>query len=869
MNQRSDVAPPKWPLRLLRFFLKKEYLEEIEGDMEEVFRDNVEQNSLRDAKRAYVGDMFKLLRPVLIRKLGFIERINQYGMFQNYFRVSMRGLMRNPLNSFINVFGLAMAIGICVLAYGFARWTYSTDQFHEHKDEVYLVTFFTDRNGVAQQQGRTPRPLGEMLRQDFAHIEKVCRVEDRNVVIKHGADVYNEKVRFVDPSFLQMFTFPLQWGTSSSLTDVNSIVLSKEAAEKYFGEENPVGQTIIMKYDKERSKEFKITGVAEKFPVARTISFDFLVNFENLRVSDPGYDYHDWSSLVNATLIQVGKPADVATIAQGMDKYKKMQNEAVNEDWAASSFGFEPLATLHERAGNIKDDISRSSGDNYKSIMFLVVVAVFLLVLACLNYINIAITSAARRLKEIGVRKSVGASRKVVIVQFLAENIVVTFFALLVGLFVGGAGFIPWFEALNDFDMGFRFTDPNLWIYLPVILVVTGIASGAYPAFYISKFQVAGIFRGTVKFGTRNPLTKVFLCVQLTLACVFIATAVMFTRNSIYLVNRSWGYNEGDALYALVPDQLAYEELSALMSRNADVISVSGSMHHVGRSHKTTVLHTPDHEYEVDEFAVDPTYFETMGIQLKEGRLFNNHESSDKHAVVVNEEFVRSLDWSDPTKQLFKIDSIQYEVVGVVKEFHDRSFYSKVNPMMFTVADKKDYRYLSMKVRDGSEAEAYAALQAGWKELFPDVPFTGGYQEDVWGGYLAFVKVHGRVWRMIASIAVLLATLGLYGLMTLNVAGRVREFSIRKVLGASVRNITTNITSQYVLLLSIALVIGAPLSYFVTKFVIELAYAYHMPIDTWGSVFAVIMMILVLLTTVSTQVTKVFKSNPVDGLKVE
>jgi len=864
----GDIYPPQWPLRLLRLFLKKEYLEEIEGDMEEIFAENVEQLGDKKAKRIYIVEMLKLFRPVLIKHIGNIRVLNQFSMFKNYFQVSLRGLMRNPLNSFINVFGLAMAIGMCILCYGFAHWTYGTDQFHKNKNEVHLVTFFTDRDGVEQQQGRTPRPLGELLRQDFTHIKNVCRIDDRMVVIKNGDNVYNEKVRFTDPSFLDMFTFPVMYGTASSLSDINSIILSKEMSEKYFGAENPVGQTVLMKFDKDHGKEFKVTGVAQEFPLAKTIAFDFLVSFDNRKSADAGYDVHDWSSLVNATFIQID-PSDLPTIVQGMDKYRKMQNEAVTEDWAASSFGFEPLATLHERAGNIKDDVSRSSGDNYKSVIFMAIVGGFLLVLACLNYINIAIVSAARRLKEIGVRKSIGATRRVVIVQFLTENVVVTFFALMIGLFIGGIGFIPWFESLNSFDMGFRFTDPNLWIYLPAILLVTGIASGAYPAFYISKFQVAGIFRGTVKFGTRNPLTKIFLCVQLILACVFLTTAVMFTRNSLYLADRSWGYEQDEALYALVPDHSSYEELSAVMSRNADVVSISGSVHHLGKSYKTTVFHTADHEYEADEFDVEPNYFQTMGIPLKEGRFFNTQDGSDKQAVVVNETFVKNMGWDDATKKLFKIDSTQYEVIGVVKDFHSNSFYTRVRPTIFRVAGKDDYRYLSMKVRNGSQLEAYQSLQSSWKELFPETPFAGGFQEDVWPGYFEFIKVHGKVWRTLATVAVLLATLGLYGLMTLNVAGRVREFSIRKVLGASISSITSNISRQYIVLLTIALVIGAPLSYFLTRFVIDIAYEYHIPMDTSGVIFAIASLLLVLLATVSTQVRKVFRSNPVEGLKVE
>ena len=503
MNQHGNINPPKWPLKVLRFFVKKEYLEEIEGDMEEIFKDNLEQYSPRKAKRMYSWEILKLLRPILLKNIGQIPALLQYPMFKNYFNTSLRSLKKTPLTSFINIVGLAMAIGFCLFAYSFTQWTYRTDQFHKNKNEVYLVTFLADRDGTLQQHGQTPRPLGEMLREDFTHIKKVCRVEDHEVVLKYKDNVFYERVRYTDPDFLEMFTFPLKWGTPGSLADLNSIILSEDMSTKYFGEANPVGLDMLLKFDEKRSKAFKITGVAKAFPKSRTIDFEFLVNFENLSISNPDIDLNDWSEMVNATLIQVDNQADLKTIQQGMDKYKILQNKAVQEDWAISSFTFEPLATLHEKSEDIKDDISWSTRDNYATIKYLAIVGLLLLALACFNYINIAIVSAAKRLKEIGVRKTMGATRRIVIIQFLTENIVVTSFALILGLILGVTIFIPGFEQMWLFSMGFTLADATLWIYLVFILLLTGIAAGMYPAFYISKFEVINIIRGSVQFGTR------------------------------------------------------------------------------------------------------------------------------------------------------------------------------------------------------------------------------------------------------------------------------------------------------------------------------------------------------------------------------
>jgi putative ABC transport system permease protein len=864
-----NVRPPKWPTRILRIFLKKEYLEEIEGDMEELFQENVALFSPRKARRMYAWDMFGLMRPVLMKNLEVLHHLNQLPMFKNYFKVSLRGLMRNPLNSFINVFGLSLAIGFCIFGYAFAQWSLQTDQFHKNKHTVHLITSFMEKEGVPQQFGKTPRPLAEMLRQDFAHIRKVCRIEDRNVVIKFDDHVFHERVRYTDPDFLDMFTFPLKWGTPSSLKEINNVILSEKMSVKYFGDANPVGQTIVMIYGKDQSKAFNISGVAAEFPKSRTISFDFLINFENLRTTEPNLNLHDWNGLIAATLIQVDKPSDVKVIGREMDKFIKLQNEAADNGQAISTFGFEPLATLHEQSEYIRDDISKSSKNNYISIMFMSGISLFLLALACVNYINIAIVTATKRFREIGVRKSIGATRRTIIVQFLSENILITFFALLVGLAIGYTFFIPGFEYLWNFDMGFNFSDHRLWIFLPAVLILTSIASGIYPSLYISKFQVVSILKGSLKFGQKNPTTKILLGFQLILAFVFITCAIMFTQNTSYLAKRSWGYDPHHILYAKVTDQAAYEQLKNAMSERKDVLGISGSRNHIGKSHEPVTVRFPDREYEADQLSVDATYIETMGLRLKEGRNFRDYEGSDRQGVIVNEAFAENMGWQNAVGQQFRIDSVQHEVIGVLKEFHNYSFDNQVKPMIFKLAAKTDLKYLSLRVNAGSEMKTYEELQSGWAKLFPEIPFEGGHQEDVWGFYFREIEIYDLVWQVLSVIAVSLATLGLYGLVRLNVSGRTKEFSIRKILGAGLTNIAINIFNQYTILFILSLVAGACGGYMFSSWLIVFAYEYHMPITFSGTMIATAIMIIILVATVSTQIKKVAKANPVDGLKTE
>ncbi|MDJ1470797.1 ABC transporter permease [Xanthocytophaga flava] len=868
MKQPNHYAPPKWPLRLLRLLVKEEYLEEIEGDMEELFQDNLETLSYRQARRMYTWEMIRLMRPLIMKKVRITLSPNPYGMFKNYFKISFRSLMRNPLSAFINIMGLAVAIGICMLVYAFIAYDNNIDQFHTHKHSVYLTTFFADREGTLQQYGQTPGPLGQMLKEDFAQIKHVCRIEDRNLVLKYGDQVFTERVRYTDPTFLEMLTFPLKWGTSQSLADVNSVILSEEMSVKYFGATNPIGENVHIKLGNAGTKTFKVMGVAAPFPKAHAIDFDFLINFENLRLSESDGALHDWNTLVNATFVQVEDPSDLKIIQQGMDKYKVLQNKEVQKDWAISSFAFEPLATLHKNSAQIRDDISVDPP--IESLVALPVIGMFMLALACFNYINIALVSTTKRLKEIGVRKVIGANRVRILIQFLVENISVTFFALVLGFILTITVFLPWFIPVSGRELELNLIDSNFWVFLLAILFFTGIASGLYPALYISRFDAVKIFTGSVQFGKKNPLTKLFLGIQLVLSCILITGAVVYMQNTTFQTMRSWGYNQRDVLYVNIPNQAAYEQLQDKMLQNANVRSLAGSKDHLGKKISTAIIHTPaNRQYEVEQLAVDAHYVNTMGLQLSDGRNFNDQSENDKHTVIVNELLVKNMELSNPIGHQFRIDSTKYQIIGVVRDFHTHSFYNPIRPTLFKLADKKDYQFLSVQVKNGSQEETYQVLQTQWAALFPDSPFQGGYQEDVWGIFFSQLARMEEFTRTIACMAVLLASLGLYGLVSLNVAGRVREFSIRKVLGARLLDLSVTIARQYLVLIISALAIGVPVSYMLIHTQLNMMFAYPMPMDFSGVSIAVLLLVCVLLGVISIQIRKVAKSNLVKGLKVE
>lgn len=863
------MNPSQLPERFTRFFqwfCKAELFDELQGDLEEAFQENIQIHGAAKARHIYRLEILKMLRPSVVGFGHYHSKFNHLIMFKNYFKTSMRSMMKNPLSSFINIFGLSVAIGICLIVYAFIDQDISVDQFHKNKHQVHLVTAFADQDGEVLQHGQSPLPLANRLKAELPQVSKASRIEDVNTVVKLEDKVFHERIRLVDPSFLEMMTFPMQWGSPASLKDPNSIILSNDMAIKYFGDLNPVGKVLEVTFGNEQTKVFSITAVAEPFPQARAIDFDFLMNFENINRTDDGFIDDNWNQSIAATLVQINQPAHVDLVIDKLDNYRKIQNES-NPNKAIQSFSLVSIANLHMVSNDIQNGISY--GVRKEGWVILSIMAGFVLLLACMNYINIGIVSAAKRLKEIGVRKVIGANRSAVLFQLLAENLLLTSFAMLFGLFLAYSTFIPWFNSLFGRGLELTLTQSTLWIFLGSMLLITGFASGIYPALYISKFQVVGIFRGSVKLGKKSLMTKVFLTFQLILAFITMAGGVWFTQNNAYQTTRSWGYEAEQALYIDVPDRSAFEKMYASMKQNSDVISVTGSSQHMGHHIPQITITRPDRSFDVGHMQIGGNYVETMGLDLLAGRSFDDHRESDKQMILVNEEFAKNLLLEDPIGEVIKVDSARYEIMGVLKNFHNRDFDIKIQPIIFSLADKEDFRFLSVKVNDGKQPDVYQALRTEWIANLPNTPFRGGYQSGVFNGYFDYLDSSAEFMRALAFVSILLASLGLYGLITLNISGRIKEFSIRKVLGAQLSHVAKIISTQYLPLFAVSMLLGGPLAYWLIQTLFDTVFAYHMPMNYTGLIIASVFLLSVLAIVTWVQVRKLSKANAVQGLRTE
>jgi len=425
-------------------------------------------------------------------------------MFKSYFKLAYRKIANNRSISAINIFGLSIAIGVCISVFLYLNNHLTMDNFHENGDRIFMVEYEVETNGEIETWGSTPMPLAAALANDFPQIEHVVRVETKGSKVYLTDNIFNDRVFFADPDYFDMFSFSLVSGSSEILQQPDGIILSAAVAKKYFQKENPIGKALTIVFDNQIKKVLTVKGVAAPFPENTGFKFGILAGFSLLQ-SIEKEKLNDWSTYTG-TFVQVQKATDIAILAENMDKYVALHN-ASNESIAIRSFVFDNLKNPNAKAHEVHNRPALAL--NPLSIILFAIIALLMMALSCFNYINISLGFASKRLKEIGVRKAIGGKKIELVLQFMSENLLLCLIALLFGLAIAQTVFIPLFNAINPLQISLSlFKNPQLWIFLVGLLIFTAVASGAYPAFYISAFQPVAIFKGSQQVIKKNKTTR-------------------------------------------------------------------------------------------------------------------------------------------------------------------------------------------------------------------------------------------------------------------------------------------------------------------------------------------------------------------------
>lgn len=801
-------------------------------------------------------------------KLSFFVNSNIHIMIKNYLKSGYRNLVKNKLSSAINILGLALAIGCCLVVFQLFDWSMHMDSFHKKRDKIFVVEQISRQNGNEQYWGNSPEPMGPMLKNDFPQIKNFARLRDFVVNIKQQDNVYRDGVSFVDNSFYQMFDFPVKWGDKQHFTDQDGIVLTSEMSEQLFGSNNPVGKNVLVWFNNDGRQvpaNFTVKGVLEKRHIEASFYFFALIPYQKmaaLGIDKPG----DWTETVNMTFLEAENEASLSA-ALKQNKYLQLYNKA-NRDNKMAAFHFQPLKTMNFHAYKVLP--VRFSETPVSAYIMLLAIAVATLLMVYFNYTNIAMASASARLKEIGVRKVMGSNRRQIIVQFITENFILCALGVIIGLLLARFIFVPWFGRLSNIDLAKdMFTNYRTWAILFILVIVSTLSGAAYPSFYISAFMPANILKGNSKMMSKNRFRKVLLSFQFFLTFLAVSIALALVQQSKFVRARPWGYETANNVVVTMDKTTSFEAFKDELKNNSRVKSVTGSVQGLGQYTKQLVIKTEGKEQTVQALNVLPGFATQMGIKITNGRDLNNSFTTDQEdAVLVNRAFVNQMHWSSAIGKTIDYEKHKYMVVGEVNDFHFQNFQATVGPLVMMGCKPADVEHVYVKVSPGLLSAGHEDVERIWKKLNPNTPFNYYYQDSVFDFYFHLFDQASSVLGAASFIMIVISITGIFGLALLILSKKMKEISIRKVLGAGMGNIVYLLNKEFLIAFSVAVLFGIPISWYVERGMFNQVTP-ESEVSPYPFILSLTGLLIMTLISVSWHIFKAHTANPTTYLKEE
>jgi len=805
-------------------------------------------------------------------------------MIKNYLTIAWRSLTKNKVFSFINIFGLAIGLTCCMLisAYIYQELTYDT--YPVKAKNIYRVGLhLTEGTGITDF-GLVDNAVGQGMKDNIPGIEASTRVSPRSALyVKFNDKQFKEeKFCMADSNFLSVFSLPLTQGdVRTALVEPNSIVINKQTAEKYFGNSPAIGQTLTLQGE----RDLKVTGVFDKVPDNSHFHFDAFIS----KTTYPS-KYETWSNISFYTYLVLRNGADAKKIeAQFPTLVLKYAAPEIQRDMGISlaeaqksvntfRFFLMPLTDIHLHA-NSKFEIEPNGDIHYVYIFS--ALAIFILLLACINFMNLSTASSVKRAKEVGIRKVMGSLKGSLITQFLTESVLVTTFAMVLGLVLVYFA-LPYFNDLSgkQFSMNLFLGKTSLAIEILLVLLV-GVLAGIYPAFFLSSFKVLNVLKGNTSMGPtkRNFLRSGLVVFQFFISTSLIIATMVVYRQLNYMQNIKLGYDKEQVLvindaYSLGNNLDAFKRtlLSDTRVTNATVTgSVPG-----GRSMDGTQIYAKEFsdkqehkEIHTSIFHVEDSYLNTLGIKMAKGRNFSSAMPGDSSAVVVNEALVRDIGWGDTDpigKTIVRSGQREFKVVGVVKDFHYKSVKEKIAPLMFLPG--RSNMLMAVKVKSADVKGFLADVKNQWDTYRATAPFSYSFLDEQYAALYNSEQRTGQIFTSFAIVAIIIASLGLFGLAAFSIRQRVKEIGIRKVLGASSGTITGMLSAEFLKLVGVAIVLSIPVTWYAMHKWLQ-DFAYRIDISWWVFAMAGVIALLVAFVTVSFQSVKAALANPVKSLRSE
>jgi len=790
-------------------------------------------------------------------------------MFKNYLTVTFRNFSKNILYVLINVTGLGLALGVCIVAYMNNKYDWDFDKFHENRDEIYRIELTREVDGQIQAYGISPLSLAPLLKQNLGDMGEVIRITSTGVPVKKGIHVFNKRVAFCDSAFADVFTLEMKAGSKYGFHDKNTIIISEELKDIYFGDEDAIGE-IISLTNQEEEFAFIVGGVFKSLPLNSSFRFHAVVLLDNyLEVRQ--IDEFDWMTWIGGTFIHLPDPSKVPVVEDLLSQYVQVQNDA-REDFQVDSFYLYPFNDMAHHGWDIWSHWFRASF-HPAAVTAPPMMAIFILLLACFNFMNTAISFSSKRLKEIGIRKVSGGSRRQIIMQFMGENLILSFMAILIGVFVGRYLVSAYSSMWVYLDISLSFKEyPELWWVLGVMLIITSILAGAYPSFYISRFNPVFIFQDKLKIGGRNILSKILLTLQFMISIMALASGFIFTENARFQDNIYLGYDKDNIIAVPINIASHFVAFRDAVSAYPMIERIGESEEHVGWGNFSRSLEYQGHKKEVRALDIGDGYFHTMGFKLLEGREFppDLKGNDTEKSIIVNQKFVEEFGLEEPVgEKIMMNDTVTLYIVGVMENIYLYGFWAKIDPMFFRRGVDSRMRTLAIRSSAENLEQVNDYLEEVWQDLIPNNPYGGMFQDDLMDEARDINKNIKVINIFLALIATILSTIGLYTLVSLSIIRRTKEIGIRKVNGAPIPRLIGILSKEYIIILLIACLAGNISGFYLSKMLIDSIWEVYSDISTTNFILPVILIFVIATASIGWKVYSAAKRNPAESLRYE
>ncbi len=806
-------------------------------------------------------------------------------MLKNNLKIAWRNLLKGKIFNLINITGLSVAVACCVLLFLTVFYEFSYDKFHKNLPDIYQVYLTQNRAKGVEKNTSMPEPLTPALKAEYPDVQYISRLGNGGAEVSYKSKKIMESIRFVDEDFLQIFTFPLEKGSvKTALHDLHSIVITEYVAKAIFGKENPIGKTLEMNlYNQNQS--FVVGGVAKDFPDNSSLNFDVLMRFENYINYQQNLD--KWRVGNHVTYVKLNAGTDRALFEKRLIPFAKnhfkesisdIKRDGAKPDANGNVFtvNLTPFANNHfnnELGGLEGSPISRVY------VIALLAIGIFILLIACINFINLNIARAFNRAREIGVRKTLGAGKWTLLVQFWVETALVCSIAFGFGLLLSSL-ILPLFAQNFKSHIQLKMLlQPGLLLTSFSTFFLITVIAGFYPAWLMLRYKTVLVLKGTVNTTKPGRVRNILLVTQFALSTLLIICTLVTWQQMQYMQNRPLGYNRSEVISIPLGNLTgtnALEILRQKLQSSPEVESITGSQSNLGLGNdgstftSITGFNYKGHEVRTNVQFVDYDYLKTLGIQLLQGRDFSRDFATDSNSVVINEKMVELIGSKNPVGTFlpFGDGKRQIQVIGVVKDYNFQSLHQEVEPLSLGLKQRGELQYIFVRIKPVGLNASFNRLKSQWHQIFPNNEFKGSWLNENTERQYKSEKRLSNIFISGAILAILISCIGLLTMAMMTMVQRTKEIGIRKVLGSSISGIVVLVSKDFIKLVLLASVLAFPVAYWVMHNWLQ-SFAYRIEISWWIFALATLIALVIAIATVSFQAVKAALANPVKSLRSE